>query len=209
MPNDKYTTLASEVTIAKTKENLVANGFQVEVVESGADALNYIKMNIPKGVSLMNGSSRTLEQIGFVQLLKDGEHDWNNLHDAVLAETDPEKQNQLRQQAMHSDYFVNSVASLSETGELLISSNSGSQMPHLVATSSNIILVVGAQKIVPTIKDAFDRLETHVIPLEDERLMGVYGFHTTHAKSLILHKENPMMGRKITVVIVAKESLGF
>jgi hypothetical protein len=39
-------------------------------------------------------------------------------------------------------------------------------------------------------------------------MMGVYGFGTTHAKTLILHKENPNLGRKVQVIIV-KEKLGF
>jgi hypothetical protein len=61
---------------------------------------------------------------------------------------------------------------------------------------------------VPTLADAFKRIDEHVVPLEDVRMKGVYGFGTTHAKTLILHKENPMMGRKVRVIIV-NESLGF
>jgi hypothetical protein len=35
-----------------------------------------------------------------------------------------------------------------------------------------------------------------------------YGYGTTHSKTLILHKENPNMGRKVLVIFV-KEDLGF
>ena len=43
---------------------------------------------------------------------------------------------------------------------------------------------------------------------EDERMKKVYGFGTTWAKTLILHKENSAMGRAIHVLIVDEE-LGF
>jgi hypothetical protein len=35
-----------------------------------------------------------------------------------------------------------------------------------------------------------------------------YGFGTAHSKTLILHKENPAMGRKVRVIFV-NEQLGF
>ena len=83
--------------------------------------------------------------------LKAGSHGWNNLHAGVLAEKDPEKQKALRRQALLSDYYLGSVHGLSETGEMLIASNSGSQLPHITFSSPNVIFVVGTQKIVPTL----------------------------------------------------------
>ncbi len=53
---------------------------------------------------------------------------------------------------------------------MVIASNSGSQLPHLVFTSPNIILVAGTQKITGTLEDALKRLEDHVLPLEDARM---------------------------------------
>ncbi|MBI5045125.1 MAG: lactate utilization protein [Candidatus Levybacteria bacterium] len=203
-----YTTLATSQAIDKTIGTLKENHFIPIHVSSRKDALEKIKELIPEGVSVMNGSSETLREIGYLDILKSREHKWNNLHDVVLAESDPKKQAELREQSVLSDFYVGSAHALSETGEIVIASNTGSQLPHLVFTSPNIILVVGSQKIVPTLSEAFKRLEEHVIPLENERMKGVYGVGTTHAKTLILHKENPMLGRKIYVVIV-DEKLGF
>jgi hypothetical protein len=156
----------------------------------------------------MNGASRTLDQIGFVGHLQSGEHDWHNLHDAILSEKDPAEQAKLRRMSVVSDFYVGSVHALSQTGEMVIASNTGSQLPHLVYTSPNIILVVSTKKITPTLADAMKRLEEHVIPLEDERIQKAHSIHTTHAKTLIMHKENPSMGRKVYVLLV-QEDLGF
>lgn len=153
-------------------------------------------------------ASRSLEEIGFVEYLKSGNHKWRNLHAEILAETDPEKQALLRKQSILSDYYLGSVHALAQTGELVIASNTGSQLPPIVFTSPNLIFVVGTHKITPTLEDARKRLWEHVLPLEDERLMGVYNAHTHLSKELILHYENPAMGRKVRVLFV-NQKLGF
>ena len=100
------------------------------------------------------------------------------------------------------------TGALTKEGEFIIASNSGSQLPHIVFTSPNVILVVGAQKIVPNLEKAIKRLETYVLPLEDENMKQKYGAHTLLSKMLVYHRERQGSGRKITIVIV-KEKLGF
>jgi hypothetical protein len=203
-----YTTVASVDSIEETVAALQANNFEPEVLDTKEEALARIKELITPGASVMNGSSKTLEAIGFVDYLKAGTHGWNNLHDAILAEKDPTKQAGLRKQSALSDFYLGSVHGLSQTGEMVIASNTGSQLTHLVYTSPNIILVVGAQKITPTLADAFKRLDTYVYPLENARIQSLYHVDTINTRTVILHKENPMAGRHVHVLIV-KEPLGF
>lgn len=203
-----YTTLASPQSQQKAAEGLKARRFEPVMLESGVKALELIKTLIPKGASVMNGSSVTLEQIGFVDYLKSGEHGWNNLHANILAEQDTAKRVELRKYAVVSDYYLGSVHALSETGEMVIASNTGSQQPHLVYSSQNLILVVSTQKITPTLAEALERLEKHVVPLEDEHMKQLYGQGTMHNKTVILHGESPMMKRSVKVLLV-NEKLGF
>lgn len=203
-----YDTLASEKIIQKTINALKERGHMAELVESRNEALAKIKEQIPAGATVMNGSSRTLEEIGFVQYLKDGKHGWSNLHEAILTEKDETKQATLRKQSVLSDYYLGSVHAVAETGELLIASNSGSQIPHIAFTSQNLIFVVGTQKIVPTLADAFDRLEKHVVPLEDERMQKSMGMGTYPSKILVIKREQPFMGRKSHIIFV-NEKIGF
>ena len=203
-----YTQLASTESVEKTMKGLESRRFKSLVLESGKDAFEYIKKAIPKGASIMNGSSVTLEDIGFVEYLKAGEHGWNNLHAAILAEQDQAKRAELRKHSVVSDYYLGSVHALTEEGEMVIASNTGSQQPHLVYTSPNLILVVSTKKIVPTLVSAFERIEKHVVPLEDEHMKKLYGSGTMRNKTVILHGESPMMKRSVTVVLV-KENLGF
>ncbi len=203
-----YTTIASHEDITKTVEALKANGIEAHIVQTESEALSKIIELIPQGASVMNGSSRTLEQIGFVEYLKGGTHGWNNLHAGIVAETDEAKQAVLRKQAILSDYYLGSVHGLAQTGEFLVASNTGSQLPHIVYSSQNLIFVTGAQKIVPTLTDALNRLDDHVIPLENARMQGLYHMDTQLSKVVLFKKENPFMGRKVQMIIVNK-SLGF
>ncbi len=203
-----FETLAAQESIDKTIASLKSNNMEGLVVENGAEALAKIKELIPKGVSVMNGSSTTLQQIGYIDYLKAGTHGWKNLHEEVLNEKDPVKQAELRKYSVVSDYYLGSAHAVIEDGALLFASNTGSQLPHLAFTSQNLILVVSTKKIVKDIGVAWGRIETHIVPQEDVRMMKAYNAHTQHSKTLILHKENPIMGRKVIVIFV-KENLGF
>lgn len=204
----QYNTLASKESITKTVAALKEHNVEATVVTTKEEALAAIKQLIPNGASVMNGSSVTLEQIGFVDYLKSNSHPWNNLHAGILAEQDKEKQGLLRKQAVLSDYYLGSVHALSETGEFLIASNSGSQLPHIVYTSPNLIFVVSTQKIVPSLTEAMKRLEEYVIPLEDKHMQDLYGINTALSKIVIFKRENPMMGRSVKMILV-EEQLGF
>ncbi len=203
-----YTKLSPRATVEKVIANLKERNIESTMVETKEEALAKIKEWIPAGASVMNGASTTLQEIGFVEYLKSGEHGWNNLHETILAEKDPAKQAALRKQSVLSDYYLGSVHALSEAGELVIASNSGSQLPHIVFTSPNLIFVVSTQKITPTLEDARTRLREHVIPLEDKRMMNAHGMGTHLSKELIFHFEQPFLGRKVRVLFV-NEKLGF
>lgn len=203
-----YTTLASEDALIRTTQALKERHIYVIVVNTRAEALNTIQTIVPSGVTVMNGSSRTLEEVGYIDVLKKGAHSWINPKDAILKETDSTRQSELRKQSVLSDYYLGSVHALAESGEIVIASNSGSQMPHIMFTSPNVVFVVGAQKIVPTLQDALRRLEEHVVPLEDARMKSVGYPGTYQSKTLIFRGEHPGMGRNFKMILV-REALGF
>lgn len=203
-----YAEPAQADSIQKTAANITPRNIVSHVAATRADALALIKELIPAGASVQTGASRTLEEIGFIEYLKSETHGWNNLHGKVATEKDPVVQAKLRNEATLSDFYLGSAHALTEDGELFIASNTGSQMPNIVYSSQNVIFVVGAQKIVPDRASAFDRIEKHVIPLEDERMMQAYGMHTQWSKTVIFSKEATFTGRTIHVIIV-NEKLGF
>lgn len=203
-----YATIPSPETVERTKAGLKERGFEPVVVGTKEEALEKIKELIPAGASVMNGSSTSLIEMGFVDYLKAGQHGWNNLHEAIVHETDPGKQAQLRKKALLSDYYLGSVHAMTEGGELVIASNTGSQLPHLVFSSPNLILVVSTNKITENLDAAMKRLHEYVIPLEDKRMQAAYGMGTNLSKLFIYSKEVAFNNRKVTILLV-NEKLGY
>ena len=203
-----YSQPTSQEVLDLTAKALNEHGFETIVVDTKEDALAKIKELIPRGASVMNGSSRTLQEIGYLAYLQTGTHGWNNLHEAILAEKDPEKQSVLRKQSVLSDFYLGSVHAISQTGEMVIASASGSQLPHIAFTSPNIIFVAGAQKIAPTLQDAMARVQEYVFPLEDQRMKDAGAPGSIFAKEFIFRREPAKMGRKVRMILV-KEKLGF
>lgn len=203
-----YEALPAAETVERTIAALSEHGVEAIVVNTGAEALAKMKELIPAGVSINNGSSTTLEEIGYINYLKEGMHGWNNLKDAIVAEQDPARQAELRKHSVLSDYYVGSVHAIAETGEMVVASASGSQLPHLVFTSKHLVLVAGTQKIMSTLDAALSRLKEHVFPLEDARMKSTGAPGSVLAKILIMAHEPAFMGRTIQLILV-NEKLGF
>jgi len=203
-----YDTLASKETIEAVIPKLKERNIEAEFVETKDAALARIKELIPKGASVMSGSSTTLNEIGFTEFMKSGSHGWNNLKDAIVAEQDPAKQATLRKDASSADYFLGSVHAVAETGQLVIASASGSQLPGYAFMSPNIIWVVGTQKIMPDLESAMNRVREYVLPLEDARMKSVNMGGSVISKWLIYEREPGFSKRKLRVIFV-NEKLGF
>jgi len=198
--------LASEETIEETVENLEANGFEVIVVDSADDALAELQSLIPAEASVMNGHSTTLEEIGFDEYLSDGDHGWESLPEEIWSIDDDAKRQAARRESQTADYFLGGINGISQTGELVAADRSGSRIGAYPFAASNVVIVSGVNKIVPTLEDALDRLETVAYPLENERAKEAYGVDSAIAKQLILRQE---LEEGRTTVVLIREHLGY
>lgn len=203
-----FSSLASVDDVQKTRAGLIGRGYEVFVVKNKAEALEKIKEIVPAGAAVMSGASVTLEQIGFVDYLAGGKHGWTDWNAKIKDEDDKEKRAKLRRESVMSDYYLGSVHALAESGEFVIASNTGSQLPHIVYTSHNLVFVVSTKKIVPDLAMAMKRLEEYVVPLEDKHMQDLYKVHTAMNKVVVFRGEAPMTGRKVKFVLVS-EDLGF
>ncbi len=202
-----FNQLATKETIEQVIENLKNRGITAMLVETKEQALEKIKELIPQGVSVMTGSSTTLNQIGFTDLLISKNHPWKNLKDEIVNESDSQKQNELRKNSVLADYFLGSVHAVTKDGEILVASATGSQIPSYAFSSDNVIWVVSTKKIVNNLDEAFQRVKEHVYPLEDQRMKNNGHEGSVIGKWFILEREI-LPNRKITLIFV-NEDLGF
>jgi len=195
-----------EETIDEAVENLEANGFDVVVVDSPADALETIQSHIPAESSVMNGHSTTLEEIGFVEYLSEGDHEWESLPDQIWSIDDDAKRQAARRDSQTADYFLGGINAIAATGELVAADRSGSRIGAYPFAAGNVVIVSGVNKIVPTLSDALDRLESVAYPLENERAQEAYGVESAIAKQLIFRQE---LDEGRTTVVLVREQLGY
>ena len=205
---ENWDRLPNKQIITRTIEAMKNRGIYTELVDSHREALRLIATRIPEGTQVMTGASTTLDQIGFTELLKSGAHKWKNLKQEIMSEKDPAKQGSLRVQATGAEYFVGSVQAVAETGEVVIVSASGSQIPAYAFNARNVVWVVGTQKIVPSLEEALRRIREHALPLETARMRSQGFPGSMIGKILILERELPQLGRNLTMILV-NEKLGF
>jgi L-lactate utilization protein LutB len=198
--------LPDDETVEETVANLEERGFDVTVVDDADEALATVKSHVPAGVSVMNGHSTTLEEIGFDEFLSEGDHDWESLPDQIWSIDDDAERQTARRESQTADYFLGGINAVAQTGELVAADLSGSRIGAYPFAAGNVVIVTGVNKIVPTLSDAFDRLESVAYPLENERAQEAYGVESAIAKQLVYRRETEE-GR--TTVVLVREQLGY
>ena len=204
-----YSSLAEKEKIERTAKAVESRGVSVIVVDSKESVLPRLVNLIPEGSTVMTGASLTLKQIGFEELLKSGNHRWRNLKGEIILEKDPVRQSQLRKQATLADYFLGSVHAIAETGEILVASATGSQLAPYAFSSSHVIWIAGAQKIVPSVEDGFRRIREFILPHEDQRMKNNFGpgAGSFVGKILLFEREAPYLHRSLTLILI-REMVG-
>ena len=199
-----YTQLASDDAVARTVTSLRDHNIEAEAVADRQEALARVQALTPEGAEVMVGTSTTLEQIGFMAWLA-AAMGVIDLRARIRAENDAAAGAELRRRATTADVMVGSVHAISETGEAVVLSRTGSQMgPYLAARK--VLWVAGTQKVVPTLNDAINRARDYATPLEDARMKSVGAQGTRIGKTLIFHNE--VQAGRITLILVP-EVLGF
>jgi LUD domain len=205
VPNQEFTQLASEEQLAKTVQALETHGIRAAVVQTGEEARAYVLDLIPSGVEVYDSPSRTLELIG---LTEDIEHAtrFRSVRTRLHSLDRATQRREIRSLTASPDVLVGSVHAITEKGEILLASATGSQLGSASAGAGTVIWVVGTQKLVHTLEDGFRRIQEYSLPLESARTQQVYGQASAINKILIVNGE-AYPGR-ITIVLI-KQNLGF
>ena len=195
---------ASEAELEALAEKLRARNFEVVIVQDGAEAKAEVLKRIPEGAQVHSGKSKTLEDAGLFKEFMEGDR-----FDFVRKRTmklDPKTQrDEIRKLGAAPDVMVNSAHAVTDEGQIVITSASGSQIGPIASGAGRLILVIGSHKIVPDLDAAFRRIREHVFPYEDARLREAMGIGTKITRTLILDQDF-LPGR--TTVILVREPIG-
>jgi LUD domain len=201
----RFTALPDDQTLAATVVALEEHGFSVEVVDDLDAARQVVLARIPHGSTVMTNTSVTLQETGIADAVNNADGPYESARNKMMALDFATQVQRMKEIGGQPDYSLGSVHAITREGTLVIASASGSQLASAAWGAANVIFVVGAQKLVPTLAAAHERIYKHSLLLEDARAIAAYGQNSSVGKILEIHQENP--GR-IHVVLI-RQSVGF
>jgi hypothetical protein len=156
-----------EMSIAKTMDHLRKNFMEAAYLPTAQDVVPMLRSMLEEGESISLGGSMTLAETGVLKLVRSGSY---NLIDRY--------ENGLSAQALHerlvmgfsADVFLTSVNAITEHGELYNIDGNSNRVAQMLFGPKRVIVIAGWQKIVPTLRDAIDRVKHIAAPANALRL---------------------------------------
>jgi hypothetical protein len=201
---ERFTELPDDETLAAAVVALEEHGFSVEVVDDPDAARRAVLARLPAGSSVITNTSVTLQETGIADAINNG-GPYESVRNRMMALDYATQRQEMKAIGGQPEYALGSVHAVTDDGALVIASASGSQLASYAWGAANVIFVVGAQKLVPTLPDAHDRIYRHSLVLEDARAYAAYGQNSYVGKVLEIHQELP--GR-IHIVFI-RRSIGY
>jgi LUD domain len=197
--NEEFARPADNDAIERTADALRSHGFDTRIVQTGMAARELALSLIPEGAEVGEGASQTLDQIGLTEIIeKSGRYD--AIRPRTRAMDRATQMREIRKLGAAPDVQINSVHAVTEDGRMVIASATGSQLGPIGFGAGRVILVAGAQKIVPDLATAFRRVEEYSYPLEDAKMQEAFGRHSAVNKMLVLNGE--WAPGRVTVILV-------
>jgi len=201
---DRFSELPDNKTLEETVVALEEHGFSVEVVGTLDAARSAVLARIPEGSSVMTNTSVTVQETGIADAINGG-GPYESARNRMFALDFATQAQEMKAIGGQPDYALGSVHAVTREGTLVIASASGSQLASYAWGAANVIFVVGAQKLVPNLEAAHERIYKHSLLLEDARAYAAYGQRSSVGKVLEIHQEAP--GR-IHIVLI-RQLVGF
>jgi hypothetical protein len=202
-----YSHIATSEIVSTTIVALEKNGINATVVQTKEEAKDLVLETIPIGAEVMTMTSMTLANAGITEAINESGN-YNSLRN-TLNNLDPvADRKQMNQLGAAPDYVIGSVHAVTQDGEVIIASNTGSQLPAYAYGAANVVWVVGTQKIVTDIALGMKRIYEYTLPLESERANNAYGITTGSYVSKILTIKREIVKDRIKLIFV-NENIGF
>lgn len=203
---DKYSAPATKESVEKTAKALEAKQHVVKVVNDEKEAVAFLGSLLKDGVSVSTAGSQTLQEIGFVDYLKENDARINNFKGKAAkaaADGNQAEHGALLAQGLGADYFFSSVSAVTEEGNIFAADLTGTRIGGWHA-AKHLVIVLGSNKIVANDEEAEKRLTDYQYKLESARVRVAFGIpSSTIVNKVAVRAANPF-GPRTTVVIINK-----
>ena len=152
-------------------EVLKSCGYDVHFVKNKKEAFELSKSYIKPNMSVGLGGSESVKEIGLLDfLLNNNEITVHNQYEAGISMEENIKR---RRQGLVSDIFVTSTNAITRDGKLVNADGSGNRVAAFSYGPTNVLVVVGINKIVDTLEDGFKRVMEVAAVKNIERINNV------------------------------------
>jgi L-lactate utilization protein LutB len=151
-------------------KNLERNDFEVFIARNSAEARELVLKKILPEVrakKISYGDSLTVRSTGIFEILTNDP----DLEFIEVFPTDasPDEEAQLRRDALQSDLFFSGTNAVTEEGQLVNLDSLGNRVAGITFGPKHVVIMVGRNKIVPTLDDAIDRVKNIAAPANARR----------------------------------------
>lgn len=207
--NETYKKKAEKLIPMLEKRN-----FEVYYCENGKEAAEKALTLIDKNDLIAWGGSRTVSEIGLLDLLRSKGY---NLLDRDTAKTD-EDRFEIMRRGLLSDTFLMSSNAISEDGVLVNIDGLGNRLAAMLFGPKSIIVIAGMNKVCPTVEEAEDRAH-NIAAVKNAERFGLTKTGCAHGKcvdclsdecmcSYIVKTRRSKQKGRIKIILVG-EDLGF
>lgn len=153
---------AKSIISAIEKRNMTAY-----YCESKEDCLKKVLEILPEGCTVAWGGSESIKEAGITDAVKEsGKY---TVYDRARY-LSPRQVKEFNTLAFSSDYYFMSTNAITLDGMLMNIDGNGNRVANLIFGPEHVIVVVGMNKVVPTIEDAYDRIRNFASPPNTMRL---------------------------------------
>jgi hypothetical protein len=157
--------------------------FQSQFVPDRDAALAAVMALVPDDVSVFRSDSVTLDQMGVVPALrargtnyvmypqeKDGQG--NNINGDY--EKNKDLYFKLQRDVFTADVYISGANAVTMDGKIVSTDGAGNRVAAMIFGPRKVIIVVGVNKIVKDLDDAFDRIHNYCAPINVKRHLDMH-----------------------------------
>ncbi len=159
--------IRNQLLVKKIMKNLARRHFESYFCQDAGEAIARVLQLMPPGSSVTWGGSMTVRDMGLTQAVK---HSGNyTVYDRDEASNAEEKR-QCYLKAFDCDFYLTSVNAMSEDGVIVNVDGNGNRVAAITWGPKHVIMVVGMNKVAPSVEAALARARGTAAPINAARM---------------------------------------
>ncbi len=165
MDKNKYDII--RLRMERTAKALRKNNIFAQCCESVEEIPDLLSEMLCEGDTVSVGGSVSLFEAGVIDFLRNGNYDFLDRYREGLTKPDIDE---IYRKSYYADAYFCSANAVTENGELYCVDGTGNRISAMIYGPKSVILIVGYNKIVRDLDEAYDRVKNLAAPANCKRL---------------------------------------